>query len=144
VRLSPELKRRGLITLVVCIGAFASGALLSSETFMLKLPVYERYQCALCHSVSEPVTGNAPLNTFGTEFHANGDKWDNTLALKDSDQDGFSNGFELGDEDGDGTSTVTVERSNPGDPFDSPSSLDEKSWGIIKKLFNDEQRRSMR
>ena len=142
--MSPKLKRRGLIVLAVCIGAFASGALLSSETFMSKLPVYERYQCALCHTVPEPVIGNASLNTFGIEFHANGDKWDNTLALKDSDLDGFSNGFELGDEDGDGTATITTERSNPGDPHDSPSSLNEKSWGIIKKLFADEQRRSMR
>jgi hypothetical protein len=144
VRLSPELKRRGLITLVVCILAFASGALVSSETFMSKLPVFERYQCALCHTLTEPVAGNAPLNDFGADFHANGDKWDATLAEKDSDNDGFSNGLELGDEDGDGTSSVTRERSNPGDGFDSPSSVDEKSWGIIKKLFNDEQSSSMR
>ena len=142
--MSPELKRRGLIVLLVCIVAFASGALLSSETFMSKLPVYERYQCALCHTVSEPVTGNAPLNAFGTDFHANGDKWDSALAEKDSDMDGFTNGFELGDEEGDGTSVITSERSNPGDPFDSPSSLDEKSWGIIKQLFTDQRRSSMR
>ncbi len=137
--MSPELKRRGLITLIVCVVAFASGALLSSETFMSKLPVYERYRCALCHTVTEPVAGNAPLNDFGKDFHANGDKWDATLAEKDSDQDTFTNGFELGDEEGDGTSTLTTERSNPGDSFDSPSSLNEKSWGIIKKLFNDDQ-----
>ena len=130
--------------LAVCILAFASGALLSSETFMSKLPVYERYQCALCHTVAEPVNGNAPLNAFGSDFHANGDKWDSVLAAKDSDGDTFSNGFELGDEDGDGTSSITIERSNPGDNLDSPSSLDEKSWGIIKRLFNDHQRSRMR
>jgi len=142
--LSPKLKRRGLIVLVVCIGAFTSGALLSNETFMSKLPVYERYQCAICHTVSEPIPGNAPLNRFGTDFHANDDKWDDVLAGKDSDQDGFTNGIELGDEEGDGTSTITRERSNPGDALDSPSSINEESWGIIKKLFSDEQRRSMR
>ena len=136
--MSPELKRRGLIVFVVCLAAFASGALMSSETFMSKLPLYERYQCALCHTVSEPVTTNAPLNPFGVDFHANGDKWDNTLALKDSDGDGWLNGVELGDDDGDGTPDISRERSNPGNPLDKPSSLDENSWGIIKKLFTDQ------
>jgi hypothetical protein len=121
----------------VCIAAFTSGALLSSETFMSKLPVYERYQCALCHTVEEPVQGNAPLNSFGNDFHANGDKWDNVLAMKDSDGDGSNNGIELGDDDGDGVPNISMERSNPGNPLDKPSSVDEKSWGIIKKLFSD-------
>ncbi len=142
--MSPELKRRGLIVLVVCIAAFASGALLSSETFMTKLPVYERYQCALCHGVSEPVTGNAPLNAFGVDFHANGDKWDNALAMMDSDGDGWANGIELGDDEGDGIPNITRERSNPGITDDIPSSVDEESWGIIKKLFNDQHRSSLR
>ena len=141
--MSPELKRRGLIVLIVCIAAFASGALLSTETLMSKLPVYERYQCALCHSSTEPVLGNAPLNAFGNDFHANGDKWDNNLAMKDSDQDGFANGVELGDDDGDGIPEISLERSNPGNPLDKPSSVDEESWGIIKKLFTDQRRSSM-
>ncbi len=142
--MNPELKRRGLIVLVLCIAAFASGALLSSETLMSKLPVYERYRCALCHTVSEPVTGNAPLNVFGIDFHANGDKWDNALAMKDSDLDGFTNGFELGDGEGDGIPDISMERSNPGNAYDKPSSVDEESWGIIKKLFTDQHRSSLR
>lgn len=142
--MSPKLKRRGLITLAVCILAFGSGTLLSNETLMSKLPVYERYKCALCHTVSDPVTGNAPLNAFGNDFHANGDKWDNTLALKDSDQDGFTNGMEIGDAEGDGVPNISLERSNPGDGFSKPSSVSEDSWGIIKKLFKDPQRSLMR
>ncbi len=142
--MSPELKRRGLIALAVCIVAFASGALLSSETFMLKLPVYERYRCALCHTSAEPVNGNAPLNAFGSDFHANGDKWDNTLAEMDSDGDGSKNGIELGDDEGDGIANISRERSNPGNPESKPSSVSEDSWGIIKKLFNDSQRSSLR
>ena len=142
--MSPKLKRRGLITLVVCILAFGSGALLSNETLMSKLPVYERYKCALCHTASDPVIGNAPLNAFGDDFHANGDKWDNTLALKDSDQDGFTNGMEIGDAEGDGVPDISQERSNPGNPLDKPSSVSEDSWGIIKKLFKDPQRSLMR
>ena len=92
---------------------------------MSKLPVYERYQCALCHTVEEPVQGNAPLNSFGVDFHANGDKWDNALAMKDSDGDGSNNGIELGDDDGDGIPNISRERSNPGNPLDKPSSVDE-------------------
>ncbi len=130
--------------LAVCAAVFTAGALLGTETLMSKLPVSERFRCAICHSVPDPEVGNAPLNVFGNDFHANGDKWDETLAGKDSDGDGFTNGFELGDEDGDGTASVTEERSNPGDSFDRPSSLDERSWGIIKKLFNDKQRLRMR
>lgn len=127
----------------MCILASASGALLSSETFMSRLPVYERYQCALCHTVDQPSIGNASLNDFGEDFHANGDKWDNTLALLDSDGDGFKNGIELGDDEGDGIANISKERSNPGNSEDKPSSVDEQSWGIIKKLFTDEQRRLM-
>ncbi len=139
----PKLKRRGFVVLVVCIAAFASGALLSTETLMSKLPLYERYQCALCHSSSELMIGNAPLNAFGIDFHANGDKWDSTLAMKDSDQDGFANGIEIGDDEGDGIPNISMERSNPGNPLDKPSSVDEESWGIIKKLFTDPRRSSM-
>jgi hypothetical protein len=130
--------------LVVCVLAFASGALLSRETFMTKLPVYERYRCALCHTVSEPAVGNAPLNKFGVDFHSNDDKWDSELALKDSDEDGWTNGVEIGDENGDGVSDLTQERSNPGNALDKPSSVDENSWGIIKKLFTDQNRTSSR
>jgi hypothetical protein len=138
--LSPKLQRSGLITLVVCFAAFVSGALLSSEILMSRLPNHERYRCALCHSVSDPVTGNAPLNDFGTAFHENNDRWDEVLAGKDSDNDGVSNGIELGDDDGDGVPDVPEERSNPGNRLDKPSSVDERSWGIIKKLFSDPAR----
>jgi len=139
--LSPLPTRKGLAVLAVCAVAFASGALMSSESFMERLPLYERFRCAICHSVSDPVAGNAPLNDFGTDFHANGDSWDATLAAKDSDGDGFNNGLELGDEDGDGSPDITAERSNPGNPLDKPSSLDEKTWGVIKRLFADPARR---
>jgi hypothetical protein len=87
--------------------------------------------------------GNAPLNAFGIDFHANGDKWDSTLAMKDSDQDGFANGIEIGDDEGDGIPNISMERSNPGNPLDKPSSVDEESWGIIKKLFTDPRLSSM-
>jgi hypothetical protein len=132
--------RRGLIVLVVCLGAFASGVILGHENLMQKLPLYERFQCALCHSIQAPVPGLAPLNKFGADFRANGDEWNAALAEKDSDSDGFTNGMELGDDDGDGVPNVSNERSNPGNPLDKPSSVSEETWGVIKKLFSEKTR----
>ena len=78
---------------------------------------------------------NKGLNTFGADFVANGAKWDQTLANLDSDGDGYKNGLEIGDEDGDGTPSVTRERKQSGRPFGTPSSLDEHTWGRNKKAF---------
>ena len=135
--MKPELKKRALVVFLLCVGLFAAGAILSTEEFMNKLPVHERFRCALCHSTSQPDISNKGLNPFGTDFLNNGTKWDQTLANLDSDGDGYKNGLEIGDEDGDGTPSVTRERSNPGDPLGTPSSLDEHTWGVIKKLFEE-------
>ena len=110
------------------------------EDLMQKLPVHERFECALCHSVERPMPGIAPLNAFGSDFHENKDTWNAALAAKDSDNDGFANGVELGDDDGDGVPNVPIERSNPGNPLDKPSSVDERTWGVIKKLFSEKSR----
>jgi len=115
----------------------AAGVTLGTEDFMNKIPVHERFRCALCHTVSAPDASNKALNLFGTAFRNNGDKWDATLANLDSDSDGYKNGLEIGDDDGDGTASITRERSNPGDPLETPSSLDAHTWGVIKKLFEE-------
>lgn len=86
------------------------------------------------------MTGFAPLNKFGLDFHANNDTWDAALAAKDSDNDGFANGVELGDDEGDGVPNVSTERSNPGNPLDKPSSVNEETWGVIKRLFSEKTR----
>jgi len=138
--LRPLLTRRGLIVLIMCLGAFTSGAIFGREDLMQKLPLYARFECALCHSIETPLPGAAPLNKFGVDFHANNDEWNATLAGKDSDNDGFENGLELGDDDGDGVPNVSIERSNPGNPLDKPSSVNEETWGVIKKLFSESSR----
>ncbi|MBN1163929.1 MAG: hypothetical protein JXB45_05080 [Candidatus Krumholzibacteriota bacterium] len=131
------LRYRGLSLFIICTIAFIAGALSSSEDFMKKLPNYDKFKCAICHTVPDPATGSAELNPFGTAFHENGDKWDATLATKDSDNDSYSNGREIGDDNGDGTPDISQERSNPGNPLDMPSSIDNETWGIIKNLFHD-------
>jgi len=55
-------------------------------------------------------------NAFGADFKANDSEWDQTLAMLNSDDDRCLNGFELGDENGDGMLDYpgqAMERSNP-------------------------------
>jgi len=130
----PELKGRVLVILLVCVVIAAAGTLKSRDEYMEKLPVYRQFKCTICHQSPDPITGT-DLNNFGKDFKKYGYEWNSTLAGLDSDGDGFSNGIELGDEDGDGSPEVSIERSNPGDPINHPSSIDPKTWSIIKGLF---------
>ena len=101
---------------------------------MQKLPASDRFGCLICHDTAAPVA--ADLNVFGTAFQENGLRWDAVLAGRSSDEDGCTNGFELGDEDGDGKldSSVTLERYNPGND-DCELQIREKAWSELKKLF---------
>jgi len=121
--------------LIVLAAVLVSGAPKSREDYMQTLPVYKRYLCSLCHTSNNPSSGD--LNGFGDDYRSNGYVWDEQLAEMDSDGDQYPNGIELGDEDGDGQPEIYVERSNPGDPLNNPSSIDRDTWGIIKNLFKD-------
>jgi hypothetical protein len=127
--------RRIIIIFTVLAAVLVSRALESNENFMENLPVYKRYMCALCHTSASPSMFD--LNGFGEDYRDNGFIWDKRLAEMDSDGDDYPNGIELGDEDGDNEPEIFVERSNPGDPLNNPSSIDKDTWGIIKNLFKD-------
>jgi hypothetical protein len=79
--------------------------------------------CSNCHF--NPGGGGA-RNPFGEDVNplvSRGGReefWSPTLASEDSDEDGFTNGQELGDLDGDGIRERTVNISRPGDPNDVP------------------------
>lgn len=124
------------VTLVLFLAGvlFIAGRLVSTEDFMKALPAYKHYKCLLCHTVSQP-TSASQLNSFGLDFQKNGYVWNKALALKDSDGDGFPNGVELGDENGDGQPEVGFERSNPGDRMNTPNSIDQGTWSLLKTLF---------
>ena len=128
-----KLKRRSIIIFIVCFAVLLAGVLKGSESYMYNLPVYRHYRCMICHSS----TISFDLNQFGIDFRANGYSWDEELADMDSDGDQYKNGLELGDEDGDGEPEVLIERSNPGDPLNNPTSVDKDTWGVIKNLFKD-------
>ena len=79
--------------------------------------------CSNCHNRA---SGGGPRNSFGQdvlELVSSGGReafWSPTLAALDSDADGFTNGEELGDADGDGTVERTVNISLPGVPGSLP------------------------
>lgn len=107
----------------------------ATPEFMQQLPVSSRFACLICHDTAEPLS--ADLNGFGTAFEQNGSQWNATLAAKSSDTDGCTNGFELGDENGDGKlddTSLDAERYNPGND-DCELQLTDKAWGQLKQLF---------
>ena len=129
------LKRDSLfILLIVVIALLCTDTLKSREDYMRTLPVYQRYKCALCHTSASP-TSASDLNGFGVDFRENNYVWYTALSVQDSDSDGFVNGVELGDENGDGVADIGFERSNPGDRLNTPNSIDRGTWGILKSLF---------
>ncbi len=113
----------------------------STTDLMLRLPAYQKYKCALCHTSAAPTLESNALNAFGRDFAANESLWDRTLALVNSDDDKCLNGFELGDQEGDGVydyAGQALEHSNPSDPADCSIALTMKTWGKIKEIFRSE------
>lgn len=131
----PKLKRNVIVILFLAAVISAAGTIKSNENYMRSLPVYRRYKCLICHKSSAPVS--ADLNGFGSDFKRNGYTWNSALAVKDSDGDGYPNGDEIGDGDGDGIADVGFEYSNPGDRMNVPNSIDRGTWGILKSLFEE-------
>ena len=82
--------------------------------------------CSSCHvsaagGGARTGFGNEINNNFLTASGRNGSVvWNATLANLDSDGDGFSNGTELGDPDGDGTPTAGAQVTNPGSATSFP------------------------
>jgi hypothetical protein len=113
-----------------------AGTAQATSSYMQQLPTSGQFRCLNCHNVQDPPLASASLNSFGTAFRDNGFRWDRELAQLRSDSDNCTNGFELGDEDGDGRPdpNVTVERSNPGQP-DCTLQLTPAAWSALKELF---------
>ena len=96
--------------------------------------------CITCHSDPNGGTGcpnpaiNSCLNQFGEDFQLiGGNSWSQTLALMDSDGDGYTNGEELGDPLGLWVSGMMTPSTcdcatNPGSPQDTPGDADGDSY----------------
>ncbi|KAK3090982.1 hypothetical protein FSP39_016225 [Pinctada imbricata] len=81
------------------------------------------------------VAGGGERNQFGKDFKEDGKTWTQALCQKDSDNDGKTNGEELGDPncvwtEGGGAPEITVGLSHPGicDPFDSEQCRGRNTW----------------
>ena len=112
----------------------------ASAVDMEQLPVSQPNLCLSCHLTGSPTIGDSGLNPFGSDFLENGRVWDSNLALADSDQDGCTNGVEVGDSDGDGEAdgNVVVQSGNPGVAGDcgSGSLVEEQTWSTLKAMFD--------
>jgi hypothetical protein len=117
--------------LVMAVGPHSAFA---RASFQARIPYGTTLACAACH------TQVPNRNAFGDAFHANSpaDSWTAPLANADSDGDGFTNGLELQDPNGQwqegqpnpGNPGLV---SNPGDPLSTAVSA--ATWGQIKDLF---------
>ena len=132
----PKLRLFSLLIVLVCVSVALTGILMSREDYMAEIPVHRHFRCSLCHNTDEPKADD--LNEFGSDFSDNAHEWNYELAVMDSDGDGYPNGVEVGDEDGDGMPEITMERSNPGDPYNFPNSISMETWSIIKSLFEED------
>lgn len=86
------------------------------------IPNGDQNRCANCHINPG---GGGPRDPFGLDVEplvSGGQQefWDAVLAAEDSDDDGFTNGEELGDPDGDGIPNRSVNITLPGDANDAP------------------------
>ena len=88
-----------------------------------QVPNGNGFSCTLCHV--RP-TGAGPKNAFGDAVGgvvgrgSRAEFWSAALAQLDSDGDGFTNGQELGDPDGDGEPIPEAQVTHPGDPASKP------------------------
>ena len=119
----------------------------AGEDDLRALPTDNRFGCANCHVGSGVTASFVPeataltLNQFGLDWLEFGSAWSPEFAKANSDGDGCSNGFELGDPGGtwqpnDARLTIpTADQRNPGDASDCALPISEGSWGTLKSLF---------
>lgn len=120
----PQAQRFHWIVLVSILAAGWHDSPVEARGFRVSLlPNGSENSCLNCHFNSG---GGGSRNVFGADVGSlvsRGGReafWSPALAAEDSDVDGFTNGEEVGDPDGDGVPDRTVNISLPGDPGSSP------------------------
>ncbi|MBK9138777.1 MAG: CHRD domain-containing protein [Verrucomicrobia bacterium] len=112
-----------LTSLVIALGLWVAVPDAAARSFRVnQLPNGNVFGCANCHVSAG---GGGARNPFGQAVGAitgssSAAFWSASLAALDSDGDGFSNGFELGDPEGDGTVIPGWRVTNPGSAASRP------------------------
>lgn len=83
-----------LATVALALSWFAPNVALAYPTYPATIPNGTTLGCITCHFAAG---GGGPRNPFGEAYAAAGRRWTQALAEADSDNDGYSNGVELGD-----------------------------------------------
>ncbi len=139
-----------MLPLAACLFALGSvSPAFATDAQMQELPTFERYGCQNCHGgsgvtvVFVPSEQASQLNPFGEDWVENERQWDAELAQSNSDGDGCTNGFELGDPNGvwrpgQPRPTTSGARNNPGQLGDCALPINEETWGTLKALFGED------
>lgn len=117
-----DAKSAGLLLTLIGLSWLGSPVAEARNFRVAQLPNGSAFNCGTCHVSS---AGGGPRNPFGQAVQAiTGSSsvafWSASLAAKDSDGDGSSNGVELGDPEGDGTATPGWKVTNPGSASSKP------------------------
>lgn len=112
---------------LILVGFTISHWTMEARSFRVgQIPNGNINRCANCHVRS---SGGGPRNAFGQAVEAitgrgSSPFWTAALAALDSDGDGVTNGMELGDPLGVGSSIQDTQITNPGDPASVPEIVD--------------------
>lgn len=121
------IQRNTLKLLIITAGFIISESMMFAKSFRVgMIPNGNVNRCSTCHVRPN---GGRPLNVFGDAVEAitgktNRPFWDAALAALDSDGDGVTNGMELADPQGTGSSIQDTQITNPGDPNSVPDIVD--------------------
>lgn len=116
-------KRVTLLAVSLGLGLVCTGPA-EARSFRVAMLPNAPASCNTCHTAG----GGSPRNSFGLAVEAlvtpNGQEvfWSSVLAEMDSDGDGFTNGEELGDPDGDGMAEDGFTATEPGSADSFPVS----------------------
>jgi len=115
---SQRVGKLGMTLVLLLIG---HSTLSAKSSFPSMMPNGMVNRCANCHVRS---SGGGPRNAFGQDvalaLRQGPAFWTSALAALDSDGDGFTNGEELGDPDGDGVAQEGMNVTLPGNAADFP------------------------
>lgn len=141
--------RVGLIAALVTTAVALASPVGATVTAQDKVPP-NSFGCTLCHAgtgvtaTEVPPAVAATLQPFGNDWVSlaadeSGRSWADMVAQSmDSDGDLCSNGYELGDPDGNYFEDQQLEdRDQDPNRDDCTLPLDEQSWGNLKALFED-------